>query len=145
MVVHNANGNSAALAREVGERASPGAGKLLYATAYISGDAVIRELAHHGFHVEVLRLYRASERATLSEAATAALDSGTVDAVMLFSPRSAHAFVQQVHRASLQDRCGNAVALCISHAVADALHPLRFAEIRVAAHPDRDGMLALLS
>jgi hypothetical protein len=36
------------------------------------------------------------------------------------------------------------VALCISDAVARALQPLKFAELRIAAHPDQDGMLALL-
>jgi uroporphyrinogen-III synthase len=143
-IVQNANGDSNALARKVADRVSPCAGKLLYVTGDISSGFIRNELSQAGFHIEVLQLYRMSERVALSEAAMAALDSGTVDAVMLFSPRSARAFVQQVVRAGLQNQCEKLGALCISPAVAEALDPLCFAKVRVAAHPNRDSMLDIL-
>jgi hypothetical protein len=49
-----------------------------------------------------------------------------------------------VVRAGLQNQCEKLGALCISPAVAEALDPLRFAKVRVAAHPNRDSMLDIL-
>lgn len=143
-MVRDAGGDAEALAQSVCQMASPSGGLLLHVTGDTATDNLVPILSQQGFKVEVLRLYRTSERETLSEAAAGALASGSIDAAMLFSPRSARAFVQQVLRAGLRKNCETIVALCIGAAAADALAPLRFAAIHIAAQPNREAMLALL-
>jgi uroporphyrinogen-III synthase len=142
--VRDAKGDSKILAQSVREWTSPGGGSLVYAAGDTVTDDLVSTLSGQGFDVEVLRLYRTREREALSDAATAALASNTLDAVMLFSPRSARAFVQQVLRADLQESCETVAALCISPAIAAALFPLRFAHVQIAAQPNRDSILDLL-
>jgi uroporphyrinogen-III synthase len=144
VAVRDANGDSDALAQRICQWASPRGGPLIYAAGDAATDDLVSRLRQQGFNVEVRQLYRTSERATLSDAAAAALGSERVDAVMLFSPRSARAFLGQVVRAGLQKECRKLQGLCISPAVADALHSLHFAGIRVASQPNRDSMLDLL-
>jgi uroporphyrinogen-III synthase len=143
-MVRGANGDSRALAQKVSQWTPPGAGKLFYAAGDASTDDLVNALSQQGFYVEVMRFYRATERATLSDAAATGLRSENIDAVMLYSPRSARVFLQQVVRAGLQKQCGKIIALCISRAVAEALRLLPFADIRIAAQPNRDAMLDLL-
>jgi uroporphyrinogen-III synthase len=64
--------------------------------------------------------------------------------MMLFSPRSARLFVQQVLAARLGPRCERVIALCISEATAAELGALNFAARHVSHRPDRQGMLQLL-
>jgi uroporphyrinogen-III synthase len=142
--VRDAKGDSKILAQSVREWTSPGGGSLVYAAGDAITDDLVATLSVQGFDVEVLRLYRTRERATLSDAAIAALASDALDAVMLFSPRSARAFVQQVLRADLQKNCEKAVALCISPAITTTLFPLHFAGVQIAAQPNRDSILDLL-
>ena len=67
-----------------------------------------------------------------------------LDAVMLFSPRSAQLLWAQMVQHGLQDLCRSIAALCISDAVANVLPPLAFAEVQVAKQPKAQSMIALL-
>ena len=58
---------------------------------------------------------------------------------MFFSPRTARIFAQLVDVLPTD----GLTALCISRATADALAPLSFAQIKIAARPNQDAMLAL--
>jgi uroporphyrinogen-III synthase len=142
--VRDAKGDSKILAQSVREWTAPGGGSLVYAAGDAMTDDLVSTLSGQGFDVEVLRLYRTRERETLSNAAAAALASDVIDAVMLFSPRSARIFVRQVLRADLQRNCERVAGLCISPAIAAALFPLHFAHVQIAAQPNRDSMLDLL-
>ncbi|HEX3942838.1 MAG TPA: uroporphyrinogen-III synthase [Rhizomicrobium sp.] len=142
--VRDAKGDSRVLAQNVRQWAFPGGGSLVYAAGDAITDDLVCTLLQQGFDVEVLRLYRANERAMLSDTAAAGLASDAIDAVMLFSPRSARAFVRQVLRAGLQKNCEKILALCISPAAAAALFPLHFAHIQIAAEPNRNSMLDML-
>jgi uroporphyrinogen-III synthase len=142
--VRHARGNSDILARKIPEWASPNGGALLYATGDAPAGVLPDALSSHGFRVEVLRLYMANERLSLTAPAAAALASDAVDAVMLFSPRTACVFVRHVLQAGLRENCGKVAALCISPGVAGVLAPISFADVRVAAQPNREGMLDLL-
>jgi len=142
--VRDAKGDSKILVQSVREWMSPGGGSLAYAAGDTIADDLVSTLSGQGFDVEMLRLYRTREREALSDAATAALASDAIDAVMLFSPRSARIFVRQVLRADLQRNCERAAVLCISPAIAAALFPLHFAHVQIAAQPNRDSILDLL-
>ena len=77
--------------------------------------------------------------------AQAALRQGTLDAVMFFSPRTAHIFGELVFSA-LADASPTQrlTAFCISPATAQALGPHRFAQVAIATRPNQDAMLALI-
>jgi uroporphyrinogen-III synthase len=140
-----AGGDVEALAALVGERCDPAAGALIH----VSGSAVAGDLggrlAARGFTVRRAVLYEAREAARLSDAATDALSRGALDAVLLFSPRTAKAFVTLAERAGLASALGSVEALCLSAAVADAARRVGWQEVRVAARPEQAALLALMA
>ncbi len=134
-----------ALATLVGERCDPADGALIH----VSGSAVAGDLggrlAARGFIVRRVVLYEAREAAKLSDAATDALSRGALDAVLLFSPRTANAFVTLAERAGLATALGRVEALCLSAAVADAARRVGWQEVRVAVRPEQAALLALVA
>jgi uroporphyrinogen-III synthase len=96
-------------------------------------------LRQHGYDVKREILY-AVDALPLSAAAVTALQQGAIDAALFFSPRSASIFVEAAASLPLCD----IMALCISPATAAALPPGLFDEIRIAARPNQDSLLALL-
>ena len=142
--VEQADGDSDLLVETLRRSAHPQNGALLLVTARTRTGDVDKKLAAAGFTVRVAELYEAVEMPQLSAAAAKALAAGGIDAVMLFSPRSARLFVQQIQSARLEHNCSSMVALCISEATADALSSLQFAACWIAGRPDRDAMLQLL-
>jgi len=142
--VRNACGNARALADAVQNRGPPDGGTLMYAAGVERHHDFEQALLDSGYSVRTEILYDAKEVPALTREARTALSADALDAVMLFSSRSAASFAKQVQAAGLAQNCARLIAICISEAVADTLIPLRFCEMRIAAHPDRDAMLALL-
>jgi uroporphyrinogen-III synthase len=70
--------------------------------------------------------------------------AGQYDAALFFSPRTAAVFVTLARQAGIGDGAAACTALALSANVAAVLAPLGWAEIRVAATPREDDMLALL-
>lgn len=141
--VEQSTAGAETLALAVQQQAHPADGPLLYAAARDRTGHLETALSKLGFAIHTEVLY-AAQALPLSETAIAALRSGEVDAVMLFSARSARLFVTQIADQQLQYACESIVALCISPAVATALGAARFRSIDAAASPNRDSMLALL-
>jgi uroporphyrinogen-III synthase len=142
--IKDAQGDALALAEVVARWSTPEGGPLLHVAGRDRAGHLAATLAERGFEVRVEVLYDAVEARRLSEEAAAALASAHLDAVMLFSPRSARIFSDRVREANLAGRCGKVTALCISRATADAVAALSFAAVRVAAKPNQDSMLDLL-
>lgn len=142
--VQDAGGDSAGLVEAVCRSARPQHGALLLAAGRERRGDVESKLAGAAFTVRVEELYDAVEIPRLSAAAAKALAEGGIDAVMLFSPRTAKLFVRQLQSATLEGECKRIIALCISDATAAALPPFQFASCHVARRPDREGMLQLL-
>lgn len=142
--VRSAGGDAEALARAVTGWIHPEGGALLHVHgAQTKGDLAAR-LSAAGFHVRSEILYEAVAAKALPPAAAAALGSGSLDAVLLYSQRSARIFARCAVQAGLGEACRPLVALCIGEAAAEALAPLPFRAIHIAAHPDRAGLFALL-
>jgi uroporphyrinogen-III synthase len=143
--VRDADGDASALAETVSRWLDPRRGALLHATGREHKGELAAALEAAGFRVRTEMLYETVPATELSPGAREALVTGTLDAVMLFSPRSAEIFREIVTSGG---RGGGAptslIALCISAATEDALHPLTFREIRVAKRPNLDSMLDLL-
>jgi uroporphyrinogen-III synthase len=142
--VHNAAGNAANLSEAVAKWADLAAGPLLYAAGHERAGRVAEALTQVGFLVHIAVLYEAVETDGFSRKAQDALASEAVDAVMLFSARSARLFAKQIRNSRLDKQCRCLVALCISWAAAEPLSSLPFKTVRVAARPDQEAMLALL-
>ena len=140
--VVTADGDVAALSRLVAARLDAASGALLH----VSGSAVAGNLAVRleaaGFEARRTVLYEARPAGALSEAAIAALASGRINAVLLFSPRTAESFVRLCRQASLA--LERVRALCLSRAVARRAEAVPWGEVAVAARPDQDALLALI-
>jgi uroporphyrinogen-III synthase len=142
--VRNAEGDATALINATRHWASPDKGALLHAAGGEAPKTLAAELKKSGFTVRRENLYDAIPAETLPDAARTALQQNTIDAVMLFSPRSARLFATLTTEAGLASNCQMLVAMCISAATADALAPLKFRQIRMAPNPSQEGMLLLL-
>lgn len=140
----NAGGDVAALADATLKWADPNSGPLLHAAGRERAGRLAQTLAAAGFSVETSVLYGAVETAGFSQAARTAVSAEELDAVMLFSPRSARLFVEHLGKAGLKENCRGVVALCISAAAAAPLRALPLKVLRVAARPNEAAMLALL-
>jgi uroporphyrinogen-III synthase len=142
--VRNADGGSAALATAAAGWADPGAGALLHVTGVDTAGDLAGTLEATGFTVRSETLYEAVQVKDLPDAARTALQANAVDAALLFSARSAEAFVNGVKKANLEAPCTRVVAVAISPAAAAPLSALAFKELRIPPHPNQDAMLALL-
>ena len=143
-IVHNSEGDSAALVEFVAERADPLKGALFHAAGAETAGRLRQGLQAKGFSVESEVLYDAVPLSALPDSAKQALQIGALDGVLLFSPRSAKTFATLTTEAELVGSCAALEAFCISAATAAALTPLTFARVAVAGVPNQEGMLALL-
>ncbi|MBI1237863.1 MAG: uroporphyrinogen-III synthase [Alphaproteobacteria bacterium] len=142
--VHSAGGDVAALAQLVRARLDPGGGPLVHVAAEIVAGDLAAALTAHGFSVRRETLYRAVAAEQLPANALAALREKSVEGALFFSPRTAAHFAALVDRAGVAAASQDITAFALSDAVADALRPLRFRAVAIAARPDLASLLALL-
>jgi len=143
-IVINCEGDAAELVARVAREADPKKGTLLHAAGAETAGRVRRSLTAHGFMVESITLYEALPVPHLPPIAQESLRDGSLDGVLLFSPRSAKIFSAAVRAANLTQECARLVAFCISAATAEALTPLSFARLAVAGTPNQEAILALI-
>ena len=141
--VSSADGDAEALARLARARLLPGALPLLHVAGGNAGDLLSEALAE--FNVEREILYDVIRETELPSPATEALRNEALDAAIFFSPGSARIFRELVAKSELAAACHRLIAGCISPAAAAALSPLGFAQTRIAAKPDQESLLSLLS
>lgn len=144
--VHVAGGDVERLAECVIAGLKPGAGRLVHVAGRERAGDLKAALGRAGFAVDVIVLYAAEAATALPPAAAAALHAGTIDAVLLFSPRTARIYAGLVAGAGLAGRVRGVHHLCLSPAVAAALGPLGLAAARVhvAAKPEQPELVRLL-
>jgi uroporphyrinogen-III synthase len=142
--VRSAAGDVDALAALVRDELDPGRGALLHiAGSHIAGDlSGLLEAA--GFDVRRQVLYRATAAEKFSPATVDELTSGTLDGVLLFSPRTAELFVKLAAAAGVEEACRSLVAYCLSQAVADNAKALPFLRVMVASKPNQRSLLDAL-
>jgi uroporphyrinogen-III synthase len=142
--VRNAGGDAVALATRVREWADPKAGPLLHAAARERAGGLAEALTASGFSVEIAVVYEGLESKGFSDVALSALAAAKIDAVMLFSPRSARLFAEHLQKSGLKEDCRDVVALCISEPASQPLRELPLSGVYLAHRPDEESMLALL-
>lgn len=118
-------------------------GTLLHVTGTATAGDLKTALAPD-FTVRTAQLYDAKAAGALSGALVAELEASLIDAAMFFSPRTADLFAALVQAANLERHCRALTALALSPAVAEALQPLSFAQLRTAARATTEAMLDLL-
>lgn len=145
--VENAAGDVASLATLVTDRLRPGDGALLHAAGSSLAGDLKGQLEAAGFTVKRTTLYDAIPAPELSPATLMNLRLGGIDAVTLFSPRSARGFADLWRKAQAPDGATQGLqkvtALCLSAAVAREIKDLDWRRIEIAAHPDIESLLAL--
>jgi uroporphyrinogen-III synthase len=139
--VRNAEGDSRTLAAAAAQWAAPTNGPLLHVKGAEADGALAALLKAQGFDVRTLVLYDVAAISELSSQTRGLIADGKLDAALFFSARGARIFGEKASGLDL----GNVIAVCISEATAAALSPLAFGEIRVAAKPNQDALLACLT
>ncbi len=136
-------GTGEALAKLINARSQKGASFL-----HLSGETVAFDLkaalAAEGFAVRQPILYRAVPAAALPQEAVAAIENGTLDGVILMSPRTGATFADLVRGHGLEGPASRLICYCLSQAVAQAARPLG-ARLRMAAMPREEDVLALVA
>ena len=143
--VASADGDATALARLITEHIHPAKGRLLLASGRGQGMPLAAMLRTLGFRITRRVAYDTQPTQILPDAAARALRAGSVSHALFFSPETAHVFhrlAQRLDFGPLLTRCD---ALAISQRTAVALRGLPWRRINVAAAPDQDSLLALLS
>lgn len=143
--VSSASGDVHALAALVRRLGDPAKGPLVHvAGSEVAGD-LAGTLIAAGFDVRRTVLYDSEAAAALSEATLAALRAGRIDAVALFSPRTARTFARLARDAGVDPMFTGVDMLCLSQPVADALGTVPHRHIRVAAEPTQDALIELIA
>jgi uroporphyrinogen-III synthase len=142
--VKNADGDATILAKAVPGWIAAGVGTLLYASGSEGDAALAKELSAVGFRIRTENLYDVAAVERLPAVAHDALSNAGLDAVLLYSPRSARIFTDLVVRAGLGDAASNLTGICISRAAAANLAALNMRDIRVAQRPNQLSLLHCL-
>lgn len=142
--VESANGDAVALEEALPRWVRASEGTLLHASGAEGAGRLESLLTAKGYDVRTVVLYDVVAATALPDTASRALKEGSLDAALFFSPRSARVFKDCTVKAGLAAACTRLLVGCISQTASDALSPLSFAEIKVAAAPNQAGMLACL-
>ena len=141
--VESAKGDVEALAALVVDRLKPDDGILFHAAGTVTAGDLKARLEGLGYQVRRAQLYDARIATALSPETRANLTLGGIDAVLLFSPRTARTFAE-LWRAAGSPGLGDIQALCLSAAVVREIDTLGWAAVEIADRPDLPSMLALV-
>ena len=98
-----------------------------------------------GYTVALWETYAAEPEPAWDEAARRAVASGSLDAALHYSARSATLALSMADRHGLHAPFGRLAHLCLSEDVAAVLRAATAPRVRVAARPDEASLLALLA
>lgn len=138
-------GRARALIQVIASMLEPQDGTLLHLAGAVVAEDIRPELELLGFRTDLLVVYDSVAASTLPEAAAKAMTQGSIDAVVLMSPRTAATYARLVARAGLCEAAHDLVHFCISGPTARQLAPLGEVPVRVAAAPTAEDMLALVN
>src|SRR5262245_47936673 len=141
--VESAKGDVEALAALVVDRLTPAAGILYHAAGTVTAGDLKARLEALGYQVRRAQLYDAKIATALSTETRANLTLGGIDAILLFSPRTARTFAD-LWRTAGSPSLGNIEALCLSAAGAREADTLGWSGVEIADRPDLPSMLALV-
>ncbi|WP_413204464.1 uroporphyrinogen-III synthase [Rhodospirillum sp. A1_3_36] len=141
--IDSANGDVEALATLVRSKLSPTGGDLLHVTGTVTAGDLAGTLEAEGFTVRREQLYQARTAVALSKETREALANETIDAVFLFSPRTAKTFVALLAKAGLTEAMKRVTIYALSRAVAEEVKDLPTRATRVAEFPTQEALMSL--
>lgn len=142
--VISAGGAAADVARLIAARCRPSGGALLHLSGEQVSDGLAEPLADAGFALRRQAVYRAVAADALTPATAAALAARQLDAVLLFSPRTARIFVELIGRHGLGESITGIAAICLSAAVAQPCREIAWGAVHVAPRPELGALLEAL-
>lgn len=143
--VKTASGDAAALAELVAQTLAPEQGSLFLPVGRYQGANLAQALRRKGFRVLRRVVYEACGVSALPVDAEAHLRRRQVGVALFFSADTARHFVRLVRQAGLGESVHDVDAVSISERSTVALRLLDWRRICVAAKPNQDAMLALLT
>lgn len=115
---------------------------------HLAGEELAADLAGDlgalGFQVRSVPVYRMSALARLSESCREQIGDGSIEAVLLMSPRTAAIYAALLKRDRLQGSAKGLIHMCLSQAVARQLQPLGEVPVQIADEPTLEELLALI-
>lgn len=142
--IHTADGGVAALAALVTRTLAPSDGPLLYLAGTDRAGDLAGELSRLNYAVDLVELYNTVPVPHFDRAVCAAIAAGDVDAILFASRRTVQVFVALAADEGLITAFARITAVAISANVAEALAPIGFAAVRIAAIPTEAAMIAAL-
>lgn len=139
--VKSAAGDVDTLAELVGRELNADGGAVLH----VAGTKVAGDLAGllngAGFEYRRIQLYHAKKAEALSPEGVSAIKDGLINGVVLYSPRTAAAFVALLTKAGLKEAGRRMHAYCLSSAVAAKAGAIDWGGIVVAETPDQAALI----
>jgi uroporphyrinogen-III synthase len=142
--VESAGGDVDTLSQLIIKTVDPSEGLLVHLGGQDVAGNLSGTLTAAGYAVERCIVYRTARPARLPDSAISALKDGTVEAVLLYSPKSAEVFAALVAEAGLADQLGTMAAVAISRNVAEKARAAGFGYISVANNPDESQLFEAL-
>ena len=138
-------GTGAELAPEIARRSKADGGTFVYLAADKLAFDLPGALAGQGVNIRRVVAYRSVAAETLSPRVADALRGGTIDVVVLMSPRTAETWANIAPAAAKPNDLSGISYVCISEAVANVLKSrLRPQNIIVADRPNHEEILIVL-
>lgn len=138
-------GAAAQLAAVIAKRVPAEAGVILHLAGEDRAYDLAGDLSAKGYRVRAPVLYRTVAACSFSRQVEALLRDGSLDAVILMSPRTAEVFTGLLHRSGLADAARRLVFLCLSKGVAARLAELGSVTTAVADRPEHAALLDLVA
>ena len=143
--VHSADGNVDMLVDLVENILKPEDGSLLHiAGSSIAGD-LIKSLSNRGFQCSREILYKTNNSRRLLDSTIADIKQNKIDAVMLYSPRSAEIFVNLIRKARLVRSCQKIILICLSDAVYKKTLKIQWKAVKTSSEPNQGAIIELAS
>ena len=115
------------------------------AVLHIAGSMMAGDLAgilgQSGFDYRRVQLYHAIKVTDLPRQCLIAIKDAQVDGVVLYSPRTAQAFMDLLKKAGLDNCTGQLLAFCLSEAIAARIIAHDWARVVVAETPDQAALI----
>jgi uroporphyrinogen-III synthase len=142
--VRVATGDVDRLAALIIQERRPDEGDLVYLAGTVRAGDLAGQLRRSGFTVRLAETYESVPIERLSENTEMLLADGSIDGVLLFSPRTAQTLSALLDQAGLGNPAGRLDAWCLSPSIADMIAMSGFRHIHIAAHPTQAALLDLL-
>ena len=143
--IQHTEGGAEVLLEKLLQDLSPDQGMVVHAAGDVVRVDIAERLKEKGFSAQRVVLYHAIPTPSLPHDVQERLKSEEYSYITFFSPRTAEVFWQAVNSAKIPVSCvADTTAVCMSNAVAQAVHAQVWKEVRVGADPTLESLVACL-